>query len=216
MSQNEEFWQQKWATNQIGFHLQDPNPLLQQYWSALEPSYEHTVLVPLCGKSEDLDWLAERHHRVIGVELTKIAVRAYFAERFYTPMVFALSGQHEKYQFDEVELIQGDFFTAPQEPVDLIYDRAALVALEQQQRHHYCRTLLSWLKPQGKLLLISLDYPQSEMDGPPFSVNETEIRQLFAGHKITQLAQFDRVNSDKKAIAYQLTSMSETVWLIEG
>ncbi|MDP5253476.1 MULTISPECIES: thiopurine S-methyltransferase [unclassified Vibrio] len=216
MSQNDAFWQEKWASNQIGFHLPDPNPLLTQHWSALEPEYEQTVLVPLCGKSEDIDWLAERHQRVIGVELTKIAVRAYFAERFYTPMVYSLSGQHEKYHFDEVELIQGDFFTAPTEPVDLIYDRAALIALDEQQRQQYSQTLLRWLKPGGKVLLISLDYPQSQMDGPPFSVGESEIGKLFKGQTVTKLAEYDRVNSDKKAIANQLTSMFETVWLIEG
>ena len=95
-----EFWESKWASNVIGFHLSDTNPILTQYWSALKPQRNDTVFVPLCGKSMDLDWLAEKHNSVTGVELSKIAVRAFFAERLYTPTVTALTSTLELYEFD--------------------------------------------------------------------------------------------------------------------
>lgn len=129
-----EFWHNKWAANQIGFHLEDVNPLLIRFWSDLAPKRSEKVLVPLCGKSEDLIWLANQHDSVQGVELSQIAVRSFFAEHFYTPTVTRLNAQHELYQFDELTLFTGDFFTAPVESVDLVYDRAALVALPEEMR----------------------------------------------------------------------------------
>jgi thiopurine S-methyltransferase len=75
---DKDFWLTKWASNRIGFHLTDVNPLLIEYWPELSPKEEEQVLVPLCGKSEDLVWLASKHQKVIGVELSEIAVRAFF------------------------------------------------------------------------------------------------------------------------------------------
>lgn len=94
---DQEFWHSKWASNQIGFHLEDVNPLLPAYWHHANPKREDKVLVPLCGKSEDLVWLATKHDSVEGVELSQIAVRSFFAEHFYTPTVTPISGMHELY-----------------------------------------------------------------------------------------------------------------------
>lgn len=137
------------AANQIGFHLEDVNPLLIRFWSDLAPKRSQKVLVPLCGKSEDLIWLANQHDSVQGVELSQIAVRSFFAEHFYTPTVTRLNAQHELYQFDELTLFTGDFFTAPVESVDLVYDRAALVALPEEMRAEYAQRVLQLLKPGG-------------------------------------------------------------------
>ena len=51
--QDQEFWHNKWAENKIGFHLEDVNPLLIEYWETLSIERQHSVLVPLCGKTED-------------------------------------------------------------------------------------------------------------------------------------------------------------------
>ncbi len=77
-----EFWHKKWASNQIGFHLEDVNPLLIRYWDRTNPRASDNVLVPLCGKSEDLIWLAAKHDAVQGIEISDIAVRSFFAEHF--------------------------------------------------------------------------------------------------------------------------------------
>ena len=70
-----EFWQARWARSEIGFHLPEVNPYLQQYWPALGLPEGARVLVPLCGKSLDLVWLVEQGHAVIGVELAERAVQ---------------------------------------------------------------------------------------------------------------------------------------------
>ena len=210
-----EFWEKKWASNVIGFHLSDINPVLTQYWSALKPNRNESVFVPLCGKSMDLDWLAEKHNSVTGVELSKIAVRAFFAERLYTPTVTALTSSLELYEFDEFTIYSGDYFTAPIEATDLIYDRAALVALPKEMREEYVQVLRSRLKEGGRILLVTLDYDQNEMSGPPFSVPEDEVRSLFSGMSITKL-QRDEVGTDHPRIKKGLTRFAEEVWLIEN
>ena len=70
----EAFWQARWAQGQIGFHLQEVNPYLQQHWPSLSIAPGSQVLVPLCGKSLDMAWLAGQGLRVLGVELADRAV----------------------------------------------------------------------------------------------------------------------------------------------
>ncbi len=213
---DQEFWHSKWASNQIGFHLEDVNPLLSAYWHHANPKREDKVLVPLCGKSEDLVWLATKHDSVEGVELSQIAVRSFFAEHFYTPTVTPISGMHELYQFDELSIYTGDFFTAPVSQADIVYDRAALVALPQDMREEYVARLKQLLNPGGRILLVTLNYPQEEMAGPPFSVPLEEIKQLFAGYKVTSL-NVDQADEHHPKIAKKgLSRFSEEVYLIEA
>ncbi|HGF5135220.1 TPA: thiopurine S-methyltransferase [Vibrio parahaemolyticus] len=213
---DQEFWHSKWASNQIGFHLEDVNPLLPAYWHHANPKREDKVLVPLCGKSEDLVWLATKHDSVEGGELSQIAVRSFFAEHFYTPTVTPISGMHELYQFDELSIYTGDFFTAPVSQADIVYDRAALVALPQDMREEYVARLKLLLNPGGRILLVTLNYPQEEMAGPPFSVPLEEIQQLFAGYKVTCL-NVDQADEHHPKIAKKgLSRFSEEVYLIEA
>lgn len=209
-----EFWHSRWAQNRIGFHLSDINPVLTKYWPRLNTSRSDTVLVPMCGKSVDLAWLAEKHGKVIGIELSDIAVRAFFSEHFYTPMVTSIGNGQTLYEFDEITIHCGDFFATRVEPVDVVYDRAALIAMPENMRKMYTEHLLSMVKAGGRILLVTLDYPQPEMDGPPFSVTKDEVEQLFAGYKITHL---DRDDADESHPRRQrgLSRFAEEVWLIE-
>ncbi|MGF1721057.1 thiopurine S-methyltransferase [Vibrio kyushuensis] len=213
--QDPEFWHNKWAANQIGFHLDDVNPLLVQYWSQTEPKRSDSVFVPLCGKSEDLVWLATKHDDVQGVELSNIAVRSFFAEHFYTPMVTTLNGQHELYQFDELSIYAGDVFTAPVANVDIVYDRAALIALPEAMRGQYVELIKSKLSQNGRILLVTLDYAQDEMAGPPFSVPKSEVETLFSDYKITHLYRDDADENHPKRVKKGLSRFAEEVWLIE-
>ncbi|PNH87846.1 thiopurine S-methyltransferase [Vibrio diazotrophicus] len=211
-----EFWHSKWASNQIGFHLDDVNPLLIEHWHRTEPKREDKIFVPLCGKSEDLVWLATKHNQVHGVELSSIAVRSFFAEHFYTPLVIQLNAHHELYQFDELSIYTGDYFTAPVETYDIVYDRAALVALPEEMRKEYVERLKSLLNPGGRILLVTLDYEQHEMAGPPFSVPQEEIEQLFAEFSIERLHQDSANAQHPKRAKKGLSRFAEEVWLIKS
>lgn len=210
-----EFWHGKWAANQIGFHLEDVNPLLIKYWQETNPSQEDNVFVPLCGKSEDLVWLATKHSDVQGVELSNIAVRAFFAEHFYTPMVMPINGQHELFQFDELSIYVGDYFTAPIKPVDIVYDRASLIALPKEMRVQYVEKIKSLLKLGGRILLVTLDYDQELMPGPPFAVPESEVRALYDGYKITKLESNEEAEKHPKIAKHESARFAEEVYLIE-
>ncbi|KMV30995.1 thiopurine S-methyltransferase [Photobacterium swingsii] len=209
-----EFWHSRWAENRIGFHLDDANPLLLKYWSALGATREDSVLVPMCGKSIDLDWLAQKHSHVIGVELSQIAVRAFFAEHLYTPMVIEQGNGQAVYEFDEIKIHCGDFFTVQVEPTDVVYDRAALIAMPKTLRKQYADRLLSLTKPGGRILLITLDYPQEQLNGPPFSVDEAEVNALFEGCKITLLERDDKDESHPRR-QQGISRFAEEAWLIE-
>ncbi|MGF1723907.1 thiopurine S-methyltransferase [Photobacterium nomapromontoriensis] len=208
-----EFWHTRWAQNRIGFHLDETNPMLIKYWPELHASRDDVMLVPMCGKSVDLTWLARKHEKVIGIELSDIAVRAFFAEHFYTPMVTVLGNGQTLYEFDEISLYCGDYFTTQIEPVDVVYDRAALIAMPQELRQMYADKLLSMLKPGGRILLVTLDYPQHELDGPPFSVVKEEVEALFNGCTIRHLARDDADESHPRR-QRGLTRFAEEAWLI--
>ncbi|MEI8611912.1 thiopurine S-methyltransferase [Enterovibrio sp. Hal110] len=210
---DQEFWHGRWAENRIGFHLTETNPLLVKYWPALSPTRDQSVLVPMCGKSVDLSWLASNHNNVVGVELSDIAVRGFFAEHLYTPLVTQISGSHKLYEFDELSVYSGDFFTAPLSTYPLIYDRAALIAMPESLREQYVSHLLSLLASGGKILLVTLDYPQDEMSGPPFSVNADAVKALFEGCNVTFLNRDNEASRPPsgKGASY----FAEEVWLIE-
>ena len=79
-----EYWLERWQEGRIGFHRADANPALLLH-------HQHVfgqtlrVLVPLCGKSLDLEWLVVHGHEVVGIELSELAAQAFFAERGFTP-----------------------------------------------------------------------------------------------------------------------------------
>jgi thiopurine S-methyltransferase len=124
-----DFWLKKWASGQIGFHLPDVNPYLQRYWPALQIPAQARVLVPLCGKSLDLRWLAHQGHRVLGVELSETAIRDFFVEQQLEPEV-SERGAFNVYRAASIEVWCGDFFALTAEDVAdcvALYDRAALI-----------------------------------------------------------------------------------------
>ncbi|QDH64287.1 thiopurine S-methyltransferase [Pseudomonas azotoformans] len=175
------FWQERWARNQIGFHLPEVNPYLLRYWPALGLAQGAKVLVPLCGKSLDLMWLASNGYHVFGVELSEQAVEAFFSEQSLTPRI-TRHGVFKVYQADLIEIWCGDFFALDAGVLadcTALYDRAALIALPPLMRAQYAEQLNSLLRPGCQGLLITLDYDQTQKAGPPFAVPDDEVKVLL-------------------------------------
>jgi len=175
------FWQERWARNQIGFHLPEVNPYLLRYWPALGLAQGAKVLVPLCGKSLDLMWLASNGYHVFGVELSEQAVEAFFSEQNLTPRI-TRHGVFKVYQADLIEIWCGDFFALDAGALadcTALYDRAALIALPPLMRAQYAEQLNSLLRPGCQGLLITLDYDQTQKAGPPFAVPDDEVKVLL-------------------------------------
>lgn len=210
-----EFWQQRWEAGQIGFHQPEANGFLRQYWPTLALDPGVRVLVPLCGKSLDMTWLAAQGLAVVGVELSEKAVAGYFAEQDLEPQV-RQQGVFKVYRADEVEIWCGDFFALSAEDIghcDALYDRAALIALPEAMRKRYAEHLLRLLPATCRGLLITLDYDQSQADGPPFSVPPLWIDEhLSADWEISELAACDALPSSPKAMRERVMRMDERVY----
>lgn len=210
-----EFWHERWRNNQIGFHQEHVNPWLEKYWSSLDLDENANVLVPLCGKSRDMLWLLSRGFRVTGVEISEIAVEAFFRESDLAPRVTVRDG-HKTWECGSLKIISGDFFAVDQHalgPVTGLYDRASLIAFPPSMRQRYVSHLSSLVAPGTRGLLVTLEYPAGQMDGPPFAVNEAEVYQLFNGRwEIGLLERNDCLEDNEKFRERGLTALAELVY----
>lgn len=174
-----DFWHARWAANQIGFHQQTTNNYLQQFWQA--PVQGNRILVPLCGKSLDMHWLRQQGYAIAGIEVSALAIEAFFAEAGLHPSCHD-AADHSRWSVDGIDLYRGDFFTLTSEDigmVDAFYDRAALVAMPAHLRPAYVEHLLELLPSHANGLLVTMEYEQSHMQGPPFSVPPAEVQTLL-------------------------------------
>ena len=209
-----EFWQKRWADNQIGFHQAQISPYLQRHWSQLNLADDAQVLVPLCGKSLDLAWLAGQGHRVLGVELSRRAVEDFFREQGLEAEV-RQQGAFEVWRSGDVQLWCGDFFALRAEDVaDCVglYDRAAVIALPVQMRARYMQLLSGLLPTSCRGLVVTLEYDQSLLAGPPFSVRDEELRQGFAGWQVEQLEAGEVIEESPKFVQAGASSLLERVY----
>jgi thiopurine S-methyltransferase len=210
-----DFWHERWQRNEIGFHQQEINAYLQDFWGQLVVPAGGLVFVPLCGKSRDLLWLRARGHKVLGVELSPIAVRDFFAENALTPQV-TRQGAFERYETDGLVILCGDFFGLTPELVQGVagvYDRAALIALPPELRGRYAGHSAAVLPAAAGMLLVTMEYPQNEMSGPPFAVREDEVRQLYEKrYTVTCLLSKDILAESPRFRERGLSALTEKVY----
>lgn len=175
-------WLKRWEEGRIGFHRGQVHPALERYWSAMDVSPASRVLVPLCGKSLDMRWLAGQGYPVLGIELAHQAIEQFLAEgpgevSRYRHNRFAISRQ------GSVELWCGDIFhfhIREAAEVGAFYDRAALIALPEAARQRYAFHLAQLLPPGAKGLLVGLTRAPGDNGGPPYGVSHDEVERLFA------------------------------------
>ena len=214
-----EFWHKKWDSNQIGFHQPEVNAYLQRHWPALAIPAQARVLVPLCGKSLDLLWLAGQGHQVLGIELSEKAVEDFFGEQHLQPEV-SEEGAFKVYRAGAIELWCGDVFALKADDVadcTALYDRAALIALPAAMREQYAAHLLSILPKGLQGLLITLDYDQAQMPGPPFAVPDAEVQRLLGNEwQIEKLEQQDVLGESWKFLQAGVTRLEERVYRVSS
>lgn len=212
-----EFWQERWRRHEIGFHLSEVNPCLLRHWHALQAAPGATVMVPLCGKSLDMAWLAGQGHPVTGVELSERAVREFFAEN---DLSFSTreDGAHQCHEEEGIRLLQGNFMAVTPGQVrdcQLFYDRAALIALPSDMRRSYVEQITHLLPGDATGLLVTLDYDQARMDGPPFAVSPDEVRELYGTHwQIELLEECDILAENPRFIARGLNRLHERAYCL--
>ncbi|CAM3890780.1 thiopurine S-methyltransferase [Pseudomonas wadenswilerensis] len=212
-----EFWHKRWADNQIGFHQGRVNSYLQQFWPTLGLAPGSKVLVPLCGKSLDLAWLAGQGHQVLGVELSQRAVEDFFSEQQLQPEV-GQRGAFKTYRSGPLEVWCGDFFALQVEDIadcSALYDRAAVIALPPASRERYAALLTGYLSQDCQGLLITMDYDQALLEGPPFAVVDAEVRQLFAGWQPQALEARDILAESPKFVQAGVPLLFERVYRLQ-
>lgn len=206
------FWRQKWEQGDIGFHESEANPLLIEHFEKLNPAKGGRVFLPLCGKTRDFAWLLACGYRVVGAELSELAINELFKELGLAPEI-SKEGELTRYSAKDIDILVGDIFDVSAEylgPISAIYDRAALVALPAGVREQYTAHLMNitGVAPQ---LLVTFEYNQLLIDGPPFSVNEDEVKQHYGA--IYQLK-----SAESKNVAGGLkgkVAATETAWLLQ-
>ncbi|HCJ30987.1 MAG TPA: thiopurine S-methyltransferase [Pseudomonas sp.] len=212
---DEGFWQRRWARNEIGFHLNEVNPFLRRHWPGLRLTEGARVLVPLCGKSLDMAWLAEQGFAVLGVELSERAVEDFFTEQGLEADI-SVKGGFKVYRAGALEIRCGDFFALSHNEVadcQGLYDRAALIALPADMRQHYVEHLANILAPSCQGLLITLDYEQEQMSGPPFAVSDAEVRQSLSSRwEIELLERANVLDGNWKFLQRGLTRLEESCY----
>lgn len=212
-----EHWLQRWKDNQIGFHQDQINPWLVEYWERLGVPPGTMVFVPLAGKTLDMWWLAGQKHPVLGVELSPIAIADFFAAAGIEPK------QRSDHRFrcsagKGVTLWCGDFFDLTPDDLNVagaVYDRASLVALPPSMREAYAAKLQTIVPADAPMLLISMEYPQGQMQGPPFTVPESEVRTLFGErYEIELIAEADILDQEPQFRKRGLTELVEKAFVL--
>ena len=214
---NPEFWHQRWQRGEIGWHAEDFNRHLAEHWPRLGVPASQRVFVPLCGKSLDMVWLAERGHGIVGTELSDIAIRDFFSEQglsFDTRQ----DGPFRRHAAASYELLEGDALELTPDllgPVHAAYDRAALIALPPDTRPVYAQSMATLLPPGSRTLLVTLEYPQEMKGGPPFSVEADEVRELYDwSFEIETLLRKDMIAENPKFAEVGIPALYETAYLL--
>lgn len=210
-----QFWLDRWRTGQIAFHQSSVDRSLRRHWPALGVGAGQRVLVPLCGKSLDMLWLREQGLEVVGVELAAAAVEAFFQENG-VPARRRPGDPFDAHDALGIRLLCGDFFAltpALLGHVDAVYDRAALISWAPALRDGYVQHLAKLMSSATQMLLITLEYPQSQMAGPPFAVPGEEVARLYAPQfEVREIARQDILPHEARLRAKGVTELFEVCY----
>jgi thiopurine S-methyltransferase len=209
------FWDARWRSGQIGFHQSAVDRHLEKYWPQLGLDGHGRVFVPLCGKSLDLLWLLEREHSVVGVELSALALESFCTEHGI-PARRRMLDHFDVYEAAGLELYRGDFYELSRDILGsftAVYDRAALISWKPKLRARYVAHMTALTSPGTQTLLITMEYSQAQMTGPPFCVAADEVEHLYArDHAIEVLAKDDVLANEPRLRSRGVTELHEVCY----
>ncbi|XP_038652909.1 probable thiopurine S-methyltransferase isoform X1 [Scyliorhinus canicula] len=216
-----EDWMTRWEKKHIGFHAKEIHKLLQKYLDmVLKGRKEIRIFIPLCGKSLDIKWLAEQGHTVVGVEVSKIAIKEFFAEQnlSYTQgCVPGIPGAEVFTSSDGcISLFNCnmfDFSSAIAGKFDGIWDRGSLVAINPSDKKRYVELIINLMAKGCNYLLDTFTYDEDKYAGPPFSIPKLVIEDLYGQSCNIQLIQSSDALTDKQRL-WGLDSFTEHIYLI--
>lgn len=211
-------WLARWQENRIGFHQGDVNSHLKRYIDNFNLEPGDRIFMPLCGKAHDIAWLARQGYEVIGIELSSIAIESFF-EEFNLQYQQFQSDRFVMRKSDNIILLQGDYFDLQSEDLEackLVYDRAALIAIDESNRSRYSSHMQSITPGDCDMLLVTLDYDQAQMSGPPFSVSREEVYKHYQSDYQIQVMDENEVLDEQPRWRKQgLTTLRENIFQLE-
>jgi thiopurine S-methyltransferase len=208
-----DFWHKKWHESDIGFHNTEANPLLVKHFPSLGLTPGSRIFLPLCGKTLDIQWLLAQGFQVVGAELSPIAIGQLFDGLGVAPEITQRENL-QYYRAPNIEIFVGDIFNVSASllsRVDAIYDRAALVALPFDMRKQYTSHLKA-ITHNAKQLMICFVYDQSQLAGPPFSINDDEVKAHYSSDYTLKLLESTEVAGKLKGQC----PACENVWLLDN
>ena len=212
-------WLDRWKENRIGFHESTVNQYLKTYLPQFDVPVGAAVFLPLCGKALDITWLAQQGYEVIGIELSQLAIESFFAENSLD-FECVESDRFAIYTSGNIRLLQGDFYDLRNDDLSachFIYDRAALIAMELTDRPRYYEHMISIIPQASSMLLITLEYDQSEMLGPPFSVPTDEVIEHYKNTFSIDLLEANEIIDERpRWRKVGLTALRESVFRLES
>jgi thiopurine S-methyltransferase len=207
------FWHQKWERGDIAFHESEVNPFLIAHFEKLNLSKDSRVFLPLCGKTRDVAWFLACGYRVVGAELSELAINELFKDLGLAPEI-TKAGDLTRYSANNIDILVGNIFAVSADylgPVSAIYDRAALVALPAGMRVDYTSHLTN-ISDGAPQLLITYEYKQQLIAGPPFSVNGDEVKQHYGTRYHLKPVESKNVVGGLKG----QVAATETAWLLQN
>ncbi len=221
------FWHQCWQEQRIRFHQQKINSYLEKYWHRLKDAAPGRVFVPLCGKSLDLLFFHQQGYKVLGNELSSLAVQDFYTEQQLNASKTIISSEKNSqdgtglvyWKSKQVDILCADFFTLDKcylYDISMVYDHSSLVALPLKMREKYVKKLLQLLPEKVKILLLTLDYDEDETQGPPFSVTEEEVYHLYQHDFNIELLEVNNIHEAQRSPHPQnMPCFNERVFLLE-
>jgi thiopurine S-methyltransferase len=213
-----QFWQNRWRNGQIGFHQSSVDRNLTRHWPGLNLPQGCRVFVPLCGKSLDLLWLRDQGFAVTGVELSARALEDFCRENG-VPARRRVLPDFDVYEAGNLDLYRGDFFRLTPSllgEVAAVYDRAALISWTPELRSAYADHLAAIVRPGTRMLLITLEYLQAQLTGPPFSVARDEVERLYSrSFEIRELSRQDILADEERLRSLGVTSLFEVCYQLD-
>jgi thiopurine S-methyltransferase len=209
------FWHNRWRLGQIGFHQTAVDRHLREYWPQIKIGADGHIFVPLCGKSLDLLWLRDHHGTVAGVEISAVALESFCLEHGIAARRRTLPG-FDVLEADRLQLYCGDFFALTPEllgRVDAVFDRAALISWAPELRAAYAGHIATLTNPGTQTLLVTVEYLQEQMAGPPFSVEPDVVDRLYAStHAVQFLSRQDVLANEPRLRSRGLSQFHETCY----
>lgn len=213
-----DYWSHRWDTGNTPWHRLDIHPLLIQHKNeVLGNRQDAQVFIPLCGKANELKWFYDCGHRVTGLEYVEKTVRQFFEENnipYSETTCTVLNCKILQTADKRLRIFVCSVFDFKKEcvgPVDIIWDRGSLVAVNEEDRLKYAGVMRSLMSPGTMYALVSVFYEDDSFTGFPKSVPDNTVRELFGkGMKLTKVTENTTIREDFVI----KVPISEVLWLI--